>query len=63
MIYKVKKGFKLNPNEKIVLAITKRLKVTEGECPCHNDGFDKTCPCSDYLMNDNCHCNLYVKDE
>lgn len=61
MVYKVKRGFKLNPNKKLVDAITKRIYAAGGECPCFNEGEDKTCPCSDYLMNDNCHCNLYVR--
>jgi len=30
----IKEGWKLNPNEKIVNAILKRIEKCEGECPC-----------------------------
>lgn len=59
----IKKGWALNPNEKVVKAILRGLERCDGECPCHNNGYDKRCPCSDYRDNDECHCNLYVKDE
>lgn len=53
----------LNPNDKVVNAILKRVELNGGECPCHNTGTDKHCPCSDYRENDECHCNLYIKKE
>ena len=53
----------LNPNDKVVNAILKRVELNEGECPCHNTGTDKHCPCSDYRENDECHCSSYVKKE
>lgn len=59
-----KEGWGLNPSDKIVNAIFKRLEVTQGECPCKNDGAtkeDRMCPCVSYLENNNCCCNLYVK--
>lgn len=59
-----KEGWELNPNDKIVNGIFKRLEATEGECPCNNDGAtkeDRMCPCVSYLEKDKCCCNLYVK--
>lgn len=58
-----KEGWKLNPNDKVVNGILKGLVRCNGECPCHNNSYDKKCPCSDYRENDICHCMLYVKDE
>lgn len=58
-----KEGWMLNPNDKVVNAILKRVELNGGECPCHNTGIDKHCPCSDYRENDECHCNLYIKKE
>lgn len=59
-----KEGWELNPNDKIVNGIFKRLEATEGECPCMNDGAtkeDRMCPCVSYLEKDKCCCNLYVR--
>ena len=56
-----KEGWKLNNNDKIVNSILKRIEINNGECPCHNDSYDKHCPCSDYRENNICHCTLYVK--
>lgn len=56
-----KEGFDLNPNDKIVNSIFKRVENNNGECPCHNNSIDKNCPCSDYRDNDICHCGLYIK--
>lgn len=61
MEYFIKEGFQLNPNEKVVQAITKRIAICEGNCPCHNTGYDTKCPCSDYREQDECHCKLYIK--
>ena len=61
-----KEGWILNPNDKVVNAIFKRLEVTEGECPCCNPGEtkeDRMCPCKEYLENDHCCCKLYLKNE
>ena len=38
MNYLIKKGWQLNPNEKVVAAITKRIQKCNGECPCVNPG-------------------------
>lgn len=56
-----KEGWKLNDNDKIVNSILKRIEINNGECPCHNNSYDKHCPCSDYRENNICHCTLYVK--
>ena len=56
-----KEGWMLNPNDKVVNAILKGVERNNGECPCHNDGYDKHCPCSDYREKDLCHCHLYLK--
>lgn len=62
----IKKGWKLNPNEKVVKGIIKAVERNEGKCPCvHNseeyEGKSLICPCSDYIKKDICCCNLYVK--
>lgn len=64
MEYFIKPGWQLNPNDKVVKSITKRIAICDGECPCHNPGEtveDRLCPCKEYRDNDICHCNLYVK--
>lgn len=41
----------LNPNEKVVKAIKKRLEVTGGYCPCNQGDTpkeDTKCPCKKY---------------
>lgn len=61
----VKKGWKLNPNEKVVNAIIKRINKCDGECPCDNPGKtreDRICPCKEYRENNICHCNLYINE-
>lgn len=64
MEYCIKEGWQLNTNEKVVQAITKRINICDGECPCANPGEtlkDRLCPCKDYRENDTCHCGLYTK--
>lgn len=59
-----KKGWDLNPNDKVVNAILKRIQICDGECPCANPGEtleDRLCPCKEYRENDICHCQLYIK--
>ena len=55
-----KEGWKVN--QKIAEAIIKRINVCNGECPCHNESYDKHCPCSNYREKDVCHCGLYIKE-
>lgn len=58
-----KEGWDLNPNDKVVNSILKRVESNEGNCPCHNTGVDTKCPCSDYREKDICHCTLYVRKD
>ncbi|MFA5368548.1 MAG: ferredoxin-thioredoxin reductase catalytic domain-containing protein [Candidatus Paceibacterota bacterium] len=74
--YAQEKGFKLNPNEKIVEGVIKGLLLREelfGEkyCPCRKMTNDKIedkkiiCPCVYHLeeveKDGHCYCNLFVK--
>ena len=64
MKIKIKEGWQLNPNEKIVKAIERGVLRNDGEFPCANPGWtreERLCPCKSYLENDKCCCNLYVK--
>lgn len=54
-----KEGWILNPDDKIVNSILKRVEGNNGECPCINDSEDKHCPCSNYRFKDYCCCGLY----
>ena len=64
MEYYIKKGFKLNPNGKVVNGITKAVERNNGECPCSgNTGKtheDRCCPCRMYRIDGHCCCGLYV---
>lgn len=54
----------LNPNEKIVTAIRKRLIITEGYCPCLAERSEDTvCPCKAFRVEQHCCCSLYVEGE
>lgn len=57
-----KQGWELNPNDKTVNAILKRVELNNGECPCQNNSVDKHCPCSDYREKGLCHCGLYLME-
>lgn len=61
-----KEGWQLNPNEKIVNAVLKRVEKNDGECPCVNPGEtreDRLCPCKSYVKDDYCCCKLYIKSD
>lgn len=61
-----KPGWILNPNEKVVNAILKRVEKNDGECPCVNPGEtreDRLCPCKSYVEDDYCCCKLYIKSD
>ncbi len=61
-----KPGWILNPNEKVVNAILKRVEKNDGECPCVNPGEtreDRLCPCKEYRENNHCCCKLYIKQD
>ena len=57
-----KKGWILNPNDKIVNSLFKAIERNEGNCPCCNDSEDTKCPCSNYRLHDICCCGLYLKE-
>jgi ferredoxin-thioredoxin reductase catalytic subunit len=74
--YAESKGFKLNPNETVVLGVTKGLLIRKenfGElyCPCRKMTNDKKadkriiCPCvyheEEINKDGHCFCNLFVK--
>lgn len=64
MNFLIKPEFILNPNPKIVDSITKRLKITNGHCPCHNKYSgtdDDICSCKAYREEDHCCCTLYIQ--
>lgn len=66
MEYLIKEGFKLNPNNKVVEAISKRVVMNNGHCPCHNKYSgtdDDICPCKAYREEDCCCCTLYIKKD
>ena len=49
-----KEGWQLNPSDKIVNAILKRIEYCDGECPCLNPGKtveERLCPCKEYREN------------
>jgi len=75
-IYAKKEGFKLNPNEKIVDTVVRRIlenreKLGHGYCPCRRPTGDKKedekiiCPCvfhkEEIELQGHCHCMLFVK--
>ena len=61
----IQEGFQLNPSEKVVSSILKRIEMCNGKCPCyHGDEIpdeDLLCPCKEYRENKHCRCNFYVK--
>lgn len=57
-----KEGWMLNPNDKVVNNILKRIEANNGLCICDNHSEDAHCPCTDYREKDNCHCHLYLKE-
>lgn len=59
---KTDKKMVLNPNEKIVSSIYKRLVINYGYCPCVVEKTGDTyCPCKDFREKDICHCSLFVE--
>lgn len=61
-----KPGWTLNPNDKVLNSIIKKIINNNGECPCVNPGKtveERLCPCLSYRENNKCCCNLYIKTE
>lgn len=57
------KNTQLNQNQKVVEAITKRLRQNDGYCPCDQGDVpeeDTKCPCKAYREAQYCCCTLYV---
>lgn len=57
------KGWRINPNVKIVRGVINGINRNNGDCPCNNDSEDKHCPCSNFRLKNYCCCNLYLKLE
>lgn len=63
-------GFVLNPSDKVVNSLFKRISKCGGECPCHHEEWDentpkedKLCPCITYRSGQGCHCKLYLPEK
>lgn len=57
-------GTQLNPKQKVVEAIVKRINLNEGYCPCDQGDTpkeDTKCPCKKYKEEQYCCCGLYQK--
>ena len=57
-----KKGWILNPKDKVVNSLLKAIERNGGNCPCCNNSEDTKCPCSNYRLHDRCCCGLYLKE-
>lgn len=60
-----KPGWRINPDDKKVTEILRKLHENDGLCPTlvHNRIGHIQCPCSEYIQKNICHCNLYVRDD
>lgn len=55
------KGFRLNPDKKLVSVIIEGLERKDGHCPCRLNVDDTTlCPCDEFIKDKICKCRLYV---
>ena len=57
---------KTNPDKDIVKEIRRKLKETDGYCPCRISRTEDTkCMCKEFLemKSGMCHCGLYIKYE
>ncbi len=64
MEYTLFEDTQLNPNQKVVDVITKRVLANDGLCPCVQETTikeDLICPCKQYREKHYCCCTLYVK--
>ena len=55
---------KTNPDKDIVKEIRRKLKETDGYCPCRISRTEDTkCMCKQFREQDSgmCHCGLYIK--
>lgn len=58
----------VNPDQDLVREIKKKLRETNGYCPCVNPKFwneDTKCMCKAFReqLSGECHCGLYIKEE
>lgn len=58
------RGFRLNPDKKLVSVIMEGLERKNGHCPCRLNVDDTTlCPCDEFVNDRICKCKLYVPIE
>ena len=58
------KRLTINPNQKVVDAIVKRIELRDGYCPCRvKENNDTICPCLDMRKIGHCCCKLYLEKE
>lgn len=58
------KGFRINPDKKLVSVIMEGLERKDGHCPCRINVDDTTlCPCDEFVNEKICRCKLYVPIE
>lgn len=55
------RGFRINPDKKLVSVIMEGLERKDGHCPCRINVDDSTlCPCDEFVNDRICRCKLYV---
>ena len=55
------KGYRINPDKKLVNIIMEGLQRKKGHCPCRINEDDSTlCPCDEFLKDRICKCKLYI---
>lgn len=55
------KGYRINPDKKLVNIIMEGLQRKKGHCPCRINEDDSTlCPCDEFLKDGICKCKLYI---
>ena len=57
---------KLSKDKELVAEIKKKLKESDGYCPCRlTKNEDTKCPCKEFREQEigECHCGLYIKVE
>lgn len=61
----VKRGWIVNPDEKIFAVAIKGLVNNGGDCPSKENSVitNKRCPCLSYRVRNLCFCKLYVRND
>lgn len=58
------RGFRINPDKKLVSVIMEGLERKDGHCPCRINVDETTlCPCDEFVKEKICRCKLYVPIE